>query len=94
MVRHQGRINGGVVDDQIQHHLEAPVAGFLKKMLQGRFGVAPIFGMKEGIDAEVIFDRVQAAGEAGGVDGVEINPGKAHACDAVQMAFPPGDGPR
>ena len=89
----QGRVDGGVVDHQVQHHLEAPAPGLFEKVDQGRLRVLAGLGIKEGIEAEVILDGIQAAGQAGGVDGVQKDPGEAHGRDAVQVLLPLGDGP-
>jgi len=80
-----------VVDDQVHHHPDTPAGSLFQEMLQSRLGVAAILRIKKRINPEVVFHRVQAAGEAGGVDGVEIDPGETQGRDAVQVVFPPGD---
>ena len=93
MLAHQGRVDGGMVDHQIQHHLEVAAGRLLQKVAQGRLGILPGFRIKERVEAEVVLDGIKAAAHPRGVDGIQEDPGEAHPGDAVQMFLPPGDRP-
>ena len=75
MLGGQGRVDGRVVDHQVQHHFKPPAAGLLQKVPQGRLRVRGGLGNKERIETVVILDGIEAAGQARGVNGVKKDPG-------------------
>ena len=58
MLGDQGRVDGRVVDHQIQHHLKAPAPGLFQKVPQGRLRVLAGLGEKERVEAVVILDGI------------------------------------
>ena len=85
----QRRVEGAMADDQVHHELQVQRLRFSGHALEpgeglGRAG--PID--KEGIQSEVIFDRVKALGMSGKLDGVEENPVETHFRGADQVRLP------
>ena len=50
MLGGQGRVDGRVVDHQVQHHLKSPAPGLFQKVRQGRLRVLARLGIKQGIE--------------------------------------------
>jgi hypothetical protein len=84
-----------MVDDQINHQLEAGGVGLRSHLLHlilGRCAVA--LGQKSGIEAEIIGNRVKAAGSAQLLDGVDKRPIEAQLSGALKVLLPIGKSPR
>jgi hypothetical protein len=87
----QHRVLGGVIDDQIGHHLQAVAGGLGQEAGDLRVVAFAIWIAEAGIETERVLDGVEAAGKARLVEWVHVNPIELHARDARQLGAPRRD---
>ena len=93
MVLHQGRIDGAMVDDQIDHHLQTQALRLNYRSPNLFPGGYRSLGIDEaGMEVEVVGDGIEAAGSAGLLDGIDEDPIEAHGCRPLQMGLPSAEG--
>ena len=84
----QYRILGGMVDHQIQHH---PHAVLIRPAAEAADQIVRAFG-RSALEAVMqpvgVLDRIEAAGKARIMDGVEEDPIELHSGDTRQMPGP------
>ena len=76
MLRDQHRILGRVIDHEVHHHGDAPLRRGPGEALEQPLRVGAV-RREQGVQAIVVLDRVQAAGEAGIVERVDEDPVEA-----------------
>jgi len=90
MLPGQRRVKRAVIDDEVHHHFQAMLVRprdhladlFLLRSLAGRI-------QHQRVVAEMVGDRVDAAGVAGILDRVDEHPVKLHCRRALEMLGPP-----
>jgi hypothetical protein len=83
MIAQQSRVVGAMIDDQINHQLQAAGVRFGDHgatLLVGRGGIAGI--QQRRVQLKIIRDGVEAAGTSGALDGIDVNPVEAHLASA------------
>ena len=88
MLVDEQRVVGRVVDDEVGHHLEAVRGGVLGEGADLVVVAAGLGVAEAGIEPEGIAHRIEAAGAAGLVDGIDVDPIEAEGGDARQLGAP------
>src|ERR1035438_2579089 len=89
MLARQAGIDGGVIDDEVDHHLQPPSTSggsHLADLFIGRRGAVRV--QQDRVDLEIVGNRIETAGGARLLDGIDEHPVKAHRRRPGEMLAP------
>ena len=90
----QPGINGGVVDDEVDHHLQAAGLGGCRHLPDLIFRRCGALRIQQGrVDPEIIGNRIKAARGAQLLNGIDEHPVEAHRRRPGEMTAPAGKRP-